>query len=243
MTVITAHSGCDGTDRDSIAAIEAGIALGADCVEIDVRPDESGALYLSHDARSGYKGAVRVEDALKRAAQAGICINCDLKQPEALYPLLSAAADHGLGRGQLILSGSVSCDLLAADASIARRAQIYLNIEEMLKCLPAGPAGGYSALPWEQLRPRYGGLLEEYKEWLADNAVRFGAAAINMPFEGVEQRLVEFFRSRGAELSVWTVNAEEDIARFVKAGVKNITTLNVRTALRVRAAVTGERTV
>ena len=35
--MITAHSGCEGTPENSLASIEKGIALGADCVEIDVR--------------------------------------------------------------------------------------------------------------------------------------------------------------------------------------------------------------
>lgn len=240
MTAITAHSGCDGTERDSFASIEAGIALGADCVEVDVRMDAEGCLRLSHDARADYQGAVLLEDALRRVAQTGARVNCDLKQPAALYPVLAMAEACGLGREQLILSGSVSCDLLAADASVARRAQVYLNIEEMLKLLLVGQTSSLSQLfvfPWDALKEQYAALLQTRMGWLADTALSLGAAAINLPYQGVEGRHVDFFRDKGIGLSLWTVNEQEDMARLLAFAPQNITTLHVERALCLRARI------
>ena len=45
-TWIADHSGCEDTPDNSVASIEAGTALGADCSEIDVRADSGGTLSL-----------------------------------------------------------------------------------------------------------------------------------------------------------------------------------------------------
>ncbi|MBQ8973700.1 MAG: glycerophosphodiester phosphodiesterase [Clostridia bacterium] len=128
---ITAHSGCDGTARDSFESIELGVALGADAVEIDVRMDASGALWLSHDERSDYTGAVPLRRALERVREAGIRVNCDLKGAETLYPVLEVASEVGLDRSKLILSGSVSGAKLAEDERIGNAAQVFWNSEEV----------------------------------------------------------------------------------------------------------------
>ena len=102
-TAITAHSGCEGTLRDSFEGIERGIALGAECVEVDVQMDAAGTLRLSHDARADYSGAETLEKAFARIADAGISVNCDLKAPRVIYPVLEMAKRYGLTGGQLDL--------------------------------------------------------------------------------------------------------------------------------------------
>ena len=37
IPMITAHSGCEGTARDSLDSVECAIRLGADVVEMDIR--------------------------------------------------------------------------------------------------------------------------------------------------------------------------------------------------------------
>ena len=88
--LITAHSGCEGTAENSLESILRGIALGADCVEIDVQVDEDGRLYLSHDPLPDPGKAVSFPDALRPIAESGIAVNCDLKREVALYPALAA---------------------------------------------------------------------------------------------------------------------------------------------------------
>lgn len=239
-TAITAHSGSDGTMRDSLSSLEKGIALGADCVEVDVRLDAEGRLRLSHDARTDYQGAAFLQDALRRVAEAGAKVNCDLKQPAALYPVLRMAESCGLERDKLILSGSVSLELLAADADVSRRAQVFLNIEEICKFLLAGRTHDMRALftaPWDALRPEYESLMRERMAWVADTALNLGASALNLPYQGVTRQHIDFFRRQGIGLSLWTVNSAEDIASLLRARVKNITTLHVAEALRLRASV------
>ena len=45
------------------------------------------------------------------------------------------------------------------------------------------------------------------------------------------------FRACGAELSLWTVNEEEDMRRLLREDLISMTTLNVRRAMEVRAEI------
>ena len=232
-TAITAHSGCEGTMRDSFESIERGIALGADCVEVDVQIDAAGVLRLSHDRREDYSGAETLEHAFARVADAGININCDLKAPRVLYPVLELAEKFGLTDGRLIFSGSVSCDLLAADPEIARKARIFLNGEEIGKYFYCGAAPDFAQIlrsPWSFLRERNVEIMDA-------RIPEIVAAAINLPFKDLTHEHIARFRACGAELSLWTVNEEADMRRLLNEDLLSMTTLNVRTAMNVRAEI------
>ena len=63
---VTAHTGCEDTADNSLEAISAGIAAGADIVEFDLRFDSEGKGILSHDeggksrnSRGGFKARRR----------------------------------------------------------------------------------------------------------------------------------------------------------------------------------------
>ena len=72
--MITAHSGCEGTSDDSIASIETGIALGADCVEVDVRTGKDGSLQLSHDEIGDKTGLITLREAFALVRESGIAV-------------------------------------------------------------------------------------------------------------------------------------------------------------------------
>ena len=239
-TAITAHSGCEGTMRDSFESIERGIALGAECVEVDVQIDAAGVLRLSHDRREDYSGAETLEHAFARVADAGININCDLKAPRVLYPVLELAKKFGLTDGRLIFSGSVSCDLLAADPEIARKARIFLNGEEIGKYFYCGAAPDFAQIlrsPWSFLRERNVEIMDARIPEIVASAKSVGAAAINLPFKILTHEHIARFRACGAELSLWTVNEEADMRRLLNEDLLSMTTLNVRTAMNVRAEI------
>ena len=75
--LITAHSGCEGTQENSLTSIEKGIVLGADCVEIDIRSDAEGRLWLTHDLPESVSGLVSLEEAFSLIQKSGISVNCD----------------------------------------------------------------------------------------------------------------------------------------------------------------------
>ena len=237
-TFITAHSGCEQTARDSYESIEAGILAGADCVEVDVRMD-SGALVLSHDRRERYGEAVRLERAFEKIVESGCRINCDLKEPSALYPVLELAARCGVSPRQLIFSGSVSCDLLAADPDVAKRAQIFLNIEELGKYFLAGRTADLGLLlrnPWSGMRDALSEMLDSGVEEIAAAAKSLGVEVLNLPYQRLTGEHIAQFRACGMQLSLWTVNSADDLRRLLREDLHNVTTLNAREALAIRAA-------
>ncbi len=239
--LITAHAGCEATRQDSLEALKAALALQADCVEVDVRLDGDGRPVLSHDKREQYIGAVPLAQAFQLVADAGVSVNCDLKEPAALYPVLALAKTHGLDQRQLIFTGAVSCDLLAADPGILRRCQVFLNIEELMKHLLAAQTADFPQLltqPWQQLRPVYAALARERLGWIAFAACSLGVEVLNLPYEGLSHERIAAFREQGLKLSLWTVDGEEDLTRLLQEDIHNITTKNVSAALRLRASLT-----
>ena len=61
--------------------------------------------------------------------------------------------------------------------------------------------------------------------------------AINLPFRNLTHEHIARFRACGAELSLWTVNEEEDMRRLLREDLISMTTLNVGRAMEVRAEI------
>lgn len=235
-TIITGHSGFEDTGKDSLETVEKALEMGLECVEVDVRMDDCGCLRLSHDYRSSYDGAVMLKDVMRRIASSKTCLNCDLKEQRVIYPVLALAKDCGMKEGQLIFSGSVSCDLLAVDEQISREARIFLNIEEIAKYMIAGISDDFVNLmrtPWMQLMNAIETIDDRMLERIYSASKSVGAETINLP-KNLPFEMLKKLRELGAELSIWTVNEQEDLKRMLSLQPLNITTMQVTKALRLR---------
>ena len=241
---ITAHSGCEGTEQDSIESVRTGIILGADIVEIDVRKTEEGLLVISHNHCAGYGDCVELEDVFRIVAKDGrVRVNCDIKETEIVQDVLAAAVRHGLCNNSLILSGSVTPYLLKKDSTITSRAAVHLNIEEILKqyCVENFEMPGKELAfepPWEVTR-EFQKELTPHIQTLMEDGLRLGAQAINLPYSEWARQYFAGVYTLGLPISVWTVNVQEDMERLIGYGILNLTTLNVRQALSVRKAALG----
>ena len=115
-TIITAHSGCEGTPDNSLEHIHAAIASGAEMIEVDVRQAENGLLYLSHDVPAD----ISVRPALKQlfeliAPEKNMEMNLDLKT-EGLIPAVMALADkYGLCR-RIVFTGACNSERKLANS-------------------------------------------------------------------------------------------------------------------------------
>lgn len=226
--MITAHSGCEGTPDNSIASIEKGIALGADCVEIDIRMDPQGGLWLSHDPAASFYESTPLSEAFALIRGGGVAVNCDLKEYGTLLPVLDIAEKYGIGRERLILSGSVAPRLLEERPEIVHRCRVFLNSEELVRDMREGE-------PPDRVGQR---------EWLAANpdavAARLrdlGAEALNAPYKHMPDELIGAMRARGVALSLWTLNDEAALRAFMAKDLLNITTRCVSMALDIRNAM------
>lgn len=223
--MITAHSGCEGTPDNSIASIERGIALGADCVEIDIRLDAQGKLWLTHDLPALFSGLTPVEDAFALIQKSGIAVNCDLKEYGALLPTMKLAEKYGIGPDRLIFSGSVDTALLEVNPEIARRSQIFLNSEELVKDLSKKDAPD---------RAGQTAYLLENADAAAKRLWHLGAKALNAPYKYMPEALIGMLRERNVALSLWTLNEEAPLREFMRKDLLNITTRYASMALAIR---------
>ena len=229
--LITAHSGCDGTAENSLESIKKGIELGADCVEIDVMADAAGRLWLTHDLPEDFTGLVSLEEAFALIKESGIAVNCDLKAYSLLLPALALAEKSGIGREQLIFSGTVDTGLLEEDPGIARRCRIFLNSEELVKDLLQRD---------EPNRPAQTAFFLGHPDTAAARLQALGAEALNAPYKHMPPELLEAFAARGTELSLWTVDEPEAMRELMKKDVLNITTRRAAEAVRMREALRAE---
>lgn len=203
-TMITAHSGCEGRPDNSLEYVRYALRCGADALEVDVHPKNSG-FYISHDPSDGAHPDLKEVFSLIRGS--GVKINCDLKHPGIEHAVLALAQTCGVD-GQLIFSGSVSHEAVQ-DPAIRRRT--FWNIE--------------SAMPE---------LYEQYEAGVPLTEEQFRAAAALYRHCGVQianlyyvvctQEHLALLRENGILVSVWTVNDAPCAQRFLDAGIYNITT-------------------
>ena len=127
-TMITAHSGCEGTGIDTMDSIEKALEIGADAIEIDVRLDPFGNLRISHDPLSleGYLMKNMLEEVFRRISPTSMMINFDLKEPKALYETLQAAQSFGFPSERMILTGCTTPDRLLDDRKLSGQAAFFL---------------------------------------------------------------------------------------------------------------------
>ncbi len=228
---ITAHSGCEGTLDNSLASIEKGIALGVECVEIDIRADRFGKLWLTHDLPEDFSGLVALEEAFALIQASGIAVNCDLKEYGALIPALEFAEKRGIGADQLIFSGSVDTALLEKEPEIARRCRIFLNSEELVRDLTKGEPPD---------RAGQTAFLLANASASAERLHALGAAALNAPYKYTTDELIAKLRARNVALSLWTLNEEAALKEFMTKGLLNITTRRASLALAIRKTMGRE---
>ncbi len=240
---ITAHSGCEGTPRDSIDSISHAIALGADIVEMDVRRAADGVLRISHDqvTETEYASKLTLQNVFESIAGTGLGLNCDVKEPMIVYDVLAMGERFGYGPGTLFLSGSTSPEQLACDPGIAKRANVLLNIEQVLKILylpelyRQNDTQKFCELmnqPWEFVNGK--AFTSDETESMLELVETVGAYGVNLPHQLLTEDLAERMRARKLPFSVWTVNRPEEVARCLRLGAHNVTTLTVKSALEQR---------
>ena len=192
---VTAHSGALDLPDNSIDAMAAGAAAGADIVEFDLRFRADGTPVLSHDD-PGEKECATLEEAFAfLAANPHLMANVDVKSTAFLEKVQPMAQEAGVLE-QLFFTGlNESTIPVAAQACPA--IPYYLNVS--LK-------GG-----------------EDYAA-LAEKTAALGAIGVNLFFGDASVELTAAMHEKGLLVSVWTVSTLEEAVQAVQTGADNITT-------------------
>lgn len=252
IPLITAHSGCEGTDRDSMESIIRAIELGADAIEIDVRMNSEGTLYISHDIKSKANSRVEnitLQDVLDKIKDTSLVLNMDVKEGEHIYPILDLCRSNGFEKDRVVVTGAFTPEQLSRDPSISDRVSVWFNIEEILKYVYLEEQGlksykdfsKFILEPWSYIRP----WLETKREvsWnkVIDLIKEQGVKTLNCPQWILEdEKSQKILEENNIGLSVWTVDTQDSLNKFLKyssANVINITTRQVDMALRSRLSI------
>ena len=219
LPMITAHSGADGFQDNSLDYVRYALASGADCLEVDVRRGPDGRLMLGHDAADA--ALPTLEEVFSLLAEtAAMGINCDLKEPGLEEAVCALAKAKGL-RGRVLLTGTVDMRRWAARHELHEIASLWANIEELLPDFDK-----------EQVKD------PACREQAAEEAVQLcrelGIDTVNSWYGLADEAFLARFRRAGIALSLWTVNEEEALRRCLRAGVRSITTRKLKLALALR---------
>ena len=196
---LTAHTGCEGTEDNSLEAIKKGYESGADIVEFDLNFTADNEAVLSHDKAKGK--CVTLDEAFALVAQLeGLRVNVDCKSVVNLKAVTELAQKHGVS-DRFFYTGIFEKDVAAVKAQTPE-ITYWLNFKV------------------NRLKKNN----EKYLLSLAEKVRELGAAGLNISHKRCSKRLVEIFHREGLLVSIWTVNTKKHMLRALELGVDNITT-------------------
>ncbi|MBQ7688462.1 MAG: glycerophosphodiester phosphodiesterase [Clostridia bacterium] len=196
---VTAHTGCEGTPDNSLAAIDRAYESGADIVEIDLQYDAAGTPVLSHNTPAG--GEPTLAEAFEKlAAYGNMRMNVDVKTTAHLHTV-QILAERSDVLSRIFFTGVGQKDVPAVKAA-APEIPYYLNANVLPRTFHT----------------------QIYLRLLAKRVKKTGAVGINFHYNGASAALVNVFHKNGLLVSVWTVNNEEDMRRILTYGPDNVTT-------------------
>jgi glycerophosphoryl diester phosphodiesterase len=221
---VFAHRGYTrGVRENTLEAFLEARRLGADGVELDVRPSKDGGLVVHHDPVIDGLGPIAdlgvqdlpeevplLADALE--ACVGMRVNIEIKNAPG-EPGFDPEEAIALAVAQLILEFEVLDSTIVSSFS----SSTIDAVQRADHRIPLGWLLGVSARPLERL----------------DQAIAAGYQAIHPFVTSVDAELIERAHGAGLAVNVWTVNAPEDLARMVELGVDAVVTDQLESALAV----------
>ncbi len=196
---VTAHTGCEETEENSLASIRKGYESGADIVEFDLAFKPDGDAVLSHDEKPR-DGCVTLDEAFALIAELpDIRVNVDCKSVANLKAVAQLAEEHGI-IDRIFFTGIREEDVSAVKEQTSDVAY-WLNFD----------------VDTEKNTD------EKYLLFLAEKTRELGAVGLNINHRTCTKELVEVFHREGLLVSIWTVNEIEDMIKDISLGADNIT--------------------
>ena len=196
----TAHTGCCGTEDNSLEAIKVGVENGADIVEFDLYFNDENVAVLSHDKPKGNE--VTLDEAFKLIATYNdVKVNVDVKLcDDNLHVVYDLAEKHDI-TDRIFFTG-INLEDVETVRKECPTVPYYLN---------------YEVLKENKQTTEY---LNDLVKIVKDN----GAIGINFNKDSATKELVDTFHNNGLLVSIWTVNEEKDMFKILYFAPDNITT-------------------
>lgn len=244
--LITAHTGCHNTPRNTVSSVLAGVGWGADINEIDVRSTSDHIPFLWHDdvVKTQNAKVFRIRDLTYReicslSEKGDLVYDHPLGRATSLEEMFDATFDKSIVLnldlkdddcivpavrlirerdlvGKVIFSG---CEKVRASyvKSNYPEFQVLLNID---KPLMNRDDIGYS----EKVRI------------ICDTAVSAGCCGLNVPYHFCSQELIDYADLRFLPVAVWTVSSADGFKKYIDMGVSSITTLEVQELAQLKGS-------
>jgi glycerophosphoryl diester phosphodiesterase len=197
--------------ENSLAAIEAAAACGADAVELDVQQ----GLAVAHGPEVP-AGAPRLDEALALVASLGLAVQLDVKVRGVESGVVEALRRHGLIERSFVSSFSLAI-LLAFATAEPRLPRAFTYPEDRLGVTGSrvlGPATRPALAALRGLLPR------RLPRWLR----AAGASAATLNWAVVSPEAIGVCHDRGVAVYVWTVNEPALAITLVESGIDGIIT-------------------
>ena len=195
---VTAHTGCCGTEDNSMAALVKAVETGADIVEFDLRFTGEGVPVLTHNLPATDE-CVSVDEAFAYLADKSIRVNIDAKETSNFKAVEALEKKYGM-ESRCFFTG-IGKDFVAPLKEQFPDAVYYYN------CIIPPVVG--------EFRPYINSLIKKIKN--------SGAVGLNCNYITLSQKMTDAVQAAGLEVSAWTANDKAAMEKLINLGVDNIT--------------------
>lgn len=220
--MLTAHSGSNKTKDNSYDYFYEFIDKNIDCLEVDVRKNNTGELYLSHDAlkENELKDIVLLKDLFSELKKySNKYLNCDLKEENLEQDVMLLAKEFNI-ENQIIFSGTVKVENIKDDFK-NMYFDIFFNIENIFE-------------DFYKNNEFYLSNKREFVKKVSEYFKKHNLSVLNINYKFCDDEMIQLFKDNEIELSLWTVDNEEKRKEFMKKNVHNITTREAIEAIEER---------
>ncbi len=198
---VTAHSGCEHTEDNSMEFLEKAIEIKASVLEVDLTFRSDGTPVLIHKNEAADGEGLLFDEALKYISESSdsVKLNLDLKSTAFLPNAVAVVEKYGL-RDRCFYTG-VTEDFLDAVKKDGGGLPYFLNLN-----LGFGKRHGK-------------GLYDALKKVKDSSAI-----GINCNYRSASHSMVGLFHENGLLVSCWTANSKRVMRRLLSVAPDNITT-------------------
>lgn len=198
---VTAHTGCMGTDENSLDSIKKGAENGVQVVEFDLYFDKNGNPVLAHDEPVG--GEISLDEAFALLSKyENLKANVDVKTLDNLEKVYPLAKKNGVEE-RIFYTGIGEDDIKTVEEK-SPEVSYYLNVDV----------------------DKSKNTDKEYLQSLVEKVQNSGAVGINFNYKSASKELVETFHENDLLVSIWTVDDEYNMYKILSLAPDNITSRN-----------------
>lgn len=209
-TMITAHSGCEGTKSNSKEQIEKVLQLSFESTEVDIRMVDNTLILAHDDIEVISADTFTVEQLFEMIKDSPLRVNCDLKHNFLVEPICNLARQYGL-ESRLFFTGTTK----SRDLQFVKDSLVFANLENYF----------YRANDTEDLdgikkQNFFIPMLTEILTLLKLD----GFHGVNAYYKIVDKDFMHVCRHLNLKAIAWTVDEEAELTRLSDLQLYAITT-------------------